>query len=109
MLSFTRSPPPCIWTTPSAPTCLILPAQPTHRRPNQGAGLPNPLQPGQGLQRALDAITAGPAFVRNGRMDVLAVNPLGKAFYADVFAAPGLGNLARFAFLDLERSRAFYP
>lgn len=62
-----------------------------------------------GLQRALDAITAGPAFVRNGRMDILAVNPLGKAFYADVFAAPGLGNLARFAFLDTERSRIFYP
>ncbi|SDK59753.1 hypothetical protein SAMN04487913_10256 [Arthrobacter sp. ok362] len=62
-----------------------------------------------GLQRALDAITAGPAFVRNGRMDILAVNRLGKAFYADVFAAPGLGNLARFSFLDPERSRIFYP
>jgi transcriptional regulator with XRE-family HTH domain len=62
-----------------------------------------------GLQRALDAVTAGPAFVRNGRMDILAVNPLGKAFYADVFAAPGLGNLARFCFLDPQRSRIFYP
>ncbi|MBT2555969.1 helix-turn-helix transcriptional regulator [Arthrobacter sp. ISL-5] len=62
-----------------------------------------------GLQRALDAVTAGPAFVRNGRMDILAVNPLGKAFWADVFAAPGLGNLARFTFLDPERARIFHP
>lgn len=62
-----------------------------------------------GLQRAVDAVTAGPAFVRNGRMDILAVNPLGKAFYADVFRAPGRGNLARFCFLDPERSGIFYP
>nr|WP_311380651.1 hypothetical protein [Arthrobacter sp. ISL-69] len=61
------------------------------------------------MQRALDAVTAGPAFVRNGRMDILAVNPLGKAFWADVFAAPGLGNLARFTFLDPERARIFHP
>lgn len=61
------------------------------------------------LQAALNAVTTGPAFVRNGRLDILAVNPLGRAFYADVFEAPGLGNLARFNFLDLDRSRAFYP
>lgn len=76
-------------------------------RPRQRRAKPGTIRPS--LQRALDAITAGPAFVRNGRMDILAVNPLGKAFYADVFAAPGLGNLARFSFLDPERSRTFYP
>ncbi len=63
----------------------------------------------RGLQLALDTITTGPAFVRNGRMDILATNALGRAFYEDVFAAPGLGNLARFNFLDLARSRVFYP
>ncbi|MFC7328279.1 helix-turn-helix transcriptional regulator [Marinactinospora rubrisoli] len=63
-----------------------------------------------GLQMALDAVTTGPAFVRNGRMDILAANRLGYAFYADVFAtAERPGNLARFAFLDLERSQRFYP
>jgi len=61
-----------------------------------------------GLQLALDAITAGPAFVRNGRMDILAVNPLGRAFYDEVLDGPGEGNLARYNFLD-ERSRVFYP
>ncbi len=36
------------------------------------------------LQWALDAVTAGPAFVRNGRMDLLAVNQMARAFYAGV-------------------------
>ncbi|GGI83735.1 hypothetical protein GCM10007175_21320 [Pseudarthrobacter scleromae] len=36
--------------------------------------------PHQSLQWALDAVTAGPAFVRNGRMDLLAGNPLMRAF-----------------------------
>lgn len=76
-------------------------------KPRRRTAKSAPIRPG--LQRALDAITAGPAFVRNGRMDILAVNPLGKAFYADVLAAPGLGNLARFCFLDQQRSRIFYP
>jgi transcriptional regulator with XRE-family HTH domain len=69
---------------------------------------PKQWTPRPGLQLALDAITAGPAFVRNGRMDVLATNSLGRAFYDHVLDEPGRGNLARFNFLD-ERSRAFYP
>ncbi len=61
------------------------------------------------LQWTLDAITAGPAFVRNGRMDVLATNRLARAFYRDLYAAPGnQANLARFQFLD-PASRRFYP
>lgn len=64
--------------------------------------------PRESLIRALDVITNGPAFVRNGRMDILATNPLGRAFYDRVFDGPGRGNLARFCFLD-ERARGFYP
>jgi hypothetical protein len=64
--------------------------------------------PRPGLQLVLDTITGGPAFVRNGRMDVLATNGLGRAFYDEVFDGPGQGNIARYAFLD-ERARAFYP
>ncbi|MYX44988.1 transcriptional regulator, partial [Streptomyces sp. SID89] len=61
------------------------------------------------LQWTLDAITAGPAVVSNGRMDVLAVNPLARAFYADLFAdADNQRNLARFNFLD-PAARRFYP
>ncbi|SED76082.1 helix-turn-helix transcriptional regulator [Streptomyces sp. PAN_FS17] len=61
------------------------------------------------LQWTLDAITAGPAFVRNGRMDILATNQLARAFYRDIYATPGnQANLARFQFLD-PASRRFYP
>ncbi|OKJ73071.1 helix-turn-helix transcriptional regulator [Streptomyces sp. CB02460] len=65
--------------------------------------------PHRSLQWMLDAITAGPALVRNGRMDVLAANPLARAFYADLHADPGnQANLARFQFLD-PAARRFYP
>ncbi|MEU8975840.1 helix-turn-helix transcriptional regulator [Streptomyces monashensis] len=65
--------------------------------------------PHRSLQWTLDAITAGPAFVRNGRMDVLAANQLARAFYADLYADPrNQANLARFNFLD-PASRRFYP
>ncbi|MFJ3720152.1 helix-turn-helix transcriptional regulator [Streptomyces sp. NPDC090057] len=65
--------------------------------------------PHRSLQWTLDAITAGPAVVVNGRTDVLAANPLARAFYTDLFAAPGnQRNLARFQFLD-PASRRFYP
>nr|WSX72481.1 helix-turn-helix transcriptional regulator [Streptomyces sp. NBC_00899]WSX81450.1 helix-turn-helix transcriptional regulator [Streptomyces sp. NBC_00899] len=61
------------------------------------------------VQWVLDAVTAGPAFVRNGRMDILATNQLARAFYDDVYATPGnQANLARFQFLD-PASRRFYP
>ncbi|MFF3494641.1 helix-turn-helix transcriptional regulator [Streptomyces sp. NPDC002795] len=64
--------------------------------------------PRDSLTRALDAIALGPAFVRNGRMDVLATNALGRAFYDEVFDGPGQENLARYCFLD-DRAKAFYP
>lgn len=64
--------------------------------------------PRDGLTRALDAIVLGPAFVRNGQMDVLDTNALGRAFYDEVLDGPGQGNLARYCFLD-ERAKAFYP
>ncbi len=63
------------------------------------------------VQRVLDAMTEAPAVVRNGRLDVLATNRLGRALYAPVFddlAADETPNLARFQFLSA-RSGAFYP
>lgn len=74
---------------------------------------PRTWTPHQSLQWALDAVTAGPAFVRNGKMDLLAVNPLARAFYKDVYDMPGQSagqppNLARFTFLD-DRAHEFYP
>jgi transcriptional regulator with XRE-family HTH domain len=52
------------------------------------------------VQRALDTISA-PALIRNGRLDLLAANQLGRAFYAPIFDSPaGPANIARFALLD---------
>src|SRR5690625_1229919 len=45
----------------------------------------------ESLIRALDVVAYGPAFVRNGRMDVLATNALGRAFYDEVLDGPGKG------------------
>jgi MmyB-like transcription regulator ligand binding domain len=36
----------------------------------------------------LDSMASTPAFVRNGRLDVLAINPLGRALYVPVFDGP---------------------
>jgi transcription regulator MmyB-like protein len=60
------------------------------------------------VQRVLDAVTAAPALVRNGRLDYLAANPLGRALYAPLFDSPaGPPNSARFTFLD-PTSQNFY-
>jgi transcriptional regulator with XRE-family HTH domain len=61
------------------------------------------------IQRILDSMTTTPAFVRNGRLDVLAINSLGEALYAPVFDDPARpANLARFCFLD-PRAAELYP
>jgi hypothetical protein len=41
-----------------------------------------------GVQRILDAMTMVPAYVRNGRLDVLAANRLGRAVFAPLFDSP---------------------
>jgi transcriptional regulator with XRE-family HTH domain len=62
-----------------------------------------------GVQLALNAITGAPAYVGNGRLDILAANQLGYALYTDMYARPERpANHARFVFLD-DRSRSFYP
>ena len=60
------------------------------------------------VQRLLDAMTMAPVYVRNGRMDVLAANRLGRALFAPLFGSPAKPtNLARFIFLD-PAAREFY-
>ncbi|MDF2992729.1 MAG: transcriptional regulator [Microbacterium sp.] len=77
---------------------------PTHPRRT----MPTPTQIRPGLQRMLDAITGGAAIIRNGRMDIIAANALGRAMHVLALEAPGNGNLARFAFLD-PRAHEFHP
>ncbi len=53
-------------------------------------------------------MTGAPAFIRNGRMDILAANRLGRAFYSQHFdSRHGPTNSARFIFLD-PRAQDFY-
>ncbi len=69
---------------------------------------PAPKQVRPSVQRMLDAITGAPAFVRNGRMDILAANRLGFALYSEMFADPRRpANTARFVYLD-PRAPSFY-
>jgi len=65
--------------------------------------------PPPSLQWVLDSITGGPAIVRNGRMDLLATNQLGRAMHESLYArATGpVPNFARYTFLD-EDSHVFY-
>jgi transcriptional regulator with XRE-family HTH domain len=61
------------------------------------------------VQRILDSMAGTPAFVRNGRLDILAINDLGRALYSAVFDEPRRpANIARFNFLD-PRANDFYP
>ncbi|MER5949528.1 helix-turn-helix transcriptional regulator [Streptomyces sp. NPDC001904] len=61
------------------------------------------------LTRVLESMTDAPAFIRNGRLDILAVNPLGRALYAPLFTGSARPvNIARFQFLD-PTSRDFFP
>jgi transcriptional regulator with XRE-family HTH domain len=57
----------------------------------------------------LDSMVGVPAYLRNGRLDILAANQLGRALYAPVLADPtGTPNMARFIFLDTS-APDFFP
>jgi len=59
------------------------------------------------VQRILAAMTQAPAFIRNGRLDLLAANQLGHALYSTYLTPDHPANTARFVFLD-PRSEEFY-
>ena len=53
------------------------------------------------IQQVLDAMTDAPAWVRNGRHDIVAMNQLGRALYSPVLADPRRpANTTRFVYLD---------
>jgi len=82
---------------------LARASQPSTRTPRSGTASVR-----ASVQTLLDAMTGAPGFVRNGRLDILGANMLGRALYAphleDRRRPP---NTARFVFLD-PRSREFY-
>ncbi|WP_435110982.1 helix-turn-helix transcriptional regulator [Nocardiopsis synnemataformans] len=61
------------------------------------------------LQQVLDAITDAPAWIRNGRHDVLAMNQLARALYSPVLADPRRpANTTRFVYLHTEAATEFF-
>jgi transcriptional regulator with XRE-family HTH domain len=76
---------------------LARAAQPTppRRRRAKTSGLT------EGIQQVLDAITDAPAWIRNARHDMLAVNRMARALYAPLLADQRRPvNNARFIYLD---------
>lgn len=68
-----------------------------------------PVQVRPSVRRLVDAMTGIPAFVGNGRLDILYANPLLEALYSELFRDPARPvNSARFMFLD-PRARTFFP
>jgi transcriptional regulator with XRE-family HTH domain len=73
----------------------------TRRRPTKQRVRPS-------VQHTLDAITGAPAVLVNGRLDILAANPLGRALYSEMYVDPVRPvNHARFIFLN-PRAHDFY-
>lgn len=80
---------------------LARAARPARRTPSRRKDVQVPPP----VQWLLDSITMSAGFVRNGRMDVVAANPLARALHAPMFASEtvdkrGRANIARFHFLD---------
>jgi hypothetical protein len=77
----------------------LLRAVGTTRRPPRRR--PTPQRVRSTVQRVLDSMSGTPAFVLNGRLDVLTANALGYALFAPIYADPVRPpNNARFVFLD---------
>lgn len=73
----------------------------SHRRPAQQ-------RVRSSVQRIVNAMADVPAYVRNGRRDVLAANRLGYALYSEMYLDPARPvNIARFVFLS-PRARSFF-
>jgi len=61
------------------------------------------------LQQILDAITDAPAWIRNRRHDVLAMNQLARALYSPILVDPRRpANTARFIYLNPEAASQFF-
>jgi len=87
---------------------LARAARPARRTPSRRRDVDVPPR----IQWLLDSITMSAAFVRNGRLDVIAHNALGRALHAPMFDSPttdksGRPNFARYHFLD-DTSRDFF-
>lgn len=72
---------------------------------------PSTAQIRPGVQQLLDAMDSVPAYVNNGRLDVIGINRLGRAVFSEIYEEPRQAqqapNFARFVFVN-SASREFY-
>ena len=77
-----------------------------HPRRSRGKSRTQGVRPS--VQQLLDAMANVPAFVQNGRLDILATNALGRAVFSEMYVQPQRpANFGRFVFLD-PRAPGFY-
>jgi hypothetical protein len=77
------------------------------RRARRKRSAPATVRPA--IQQVLDAMTDAPAWVRNGRHDILAMNQLARALYSPVLADPRRpANTTRFVYLNPEAAQEFF-
>jgi hypothetical protein len=77
------------------------------RRARRKRSAPATVRPA--IQQVLDAMTDAPAWVRNGRHDILAMNKLARALYSPVLADPRRpANTTRFVYLNPEAAQEFF-
>ncbi|OZD13038.1 XRE family transcriptional regulator [Rhodococcus sp. 06-156-3C] len=61
------------------------------------------------LLQVLEAVADAPAWIRNGRHDILAMNPLARALYSPVLSDPRRpANTTRFVYLEPEAAQEFF-
>jgi transcriptional regulator with XRE-family HTH domain len=77
------------------------PTRPPRRRPIAQRVRPT-------VQRIIDSMSCTPAFVLNGRLDILTANAIGLALFSPIYSDPGRPpNNARFVFLDPRATEFF--
>jgi transcriptional regulator with XRE-family HTH domain len=77
-------------------------------RPQRRRGRAGTQQVRPGVQQLIDAMENVPAFVQNGRLDIIAINRLGYAVFSEMYVQPQRpANFGRFVFLA-PRAQAFY-
>ena len=86
---------------------FALARQSSERRPRRRRSPAAEVAPA--VQQVLDAIRDAPAWVRNGRHDIVAMNALAEALYSPVLQDPRRpANMTRFVYLDPEAAQEFF-
>jgi transcriptional regulator with XRE-family HTH domain len=86
---------------------LIALARGSGAGPKRRRSAPYKVRPA--IQQVLDSMTGAPAWVRNARHDIIAMNQLARALYSPVLADPRRpANTTRFVYLQPEQAREFF-